>query len=193
MEEHAGAALPIYSIIGGKLTTCRSLAESSAATILGRLGLPVQATSRERPLPGGEADEKRDRRIQYFRRFEVPHETIDRLWSLFGSRMAEICDQAADLDEGDWRIPLPGTWLPRGVARWVVQNEWVTRLDDLVERRLMLLYEPKLGEACLRELAALLVEAGKLPAAEVNDEVNRTIARLAEHFDKHVLARSSAS
>ncbi len=38
LEEHPGADVPFYSVIGGKLTTCRSLAESAAATILKRLG-----------------------------------------------------------------------------------------------------------------------------------------------------------
>ena len=193
MEEHAGAALPIYSIVGGKLTTCRSLAESSAATILRRLGLPVRATSRERPLPGGEADANGARREQIARRFDLPRDTIERLWSLCGSRVAAICDEAAGSDDADWRTPLSGTWLPRGFARWVIEHEWVARLDDLVERRLMLLYEPQLGESCLRELAALLVAVGKLSADAVDDEVNRIIARLAEHFDKRVLAQSSAT
>jgi len=193
MEEHAGAALPIYSIIGGKLTTCRSLAESSAATILARLGLPVRATSRERPLPGGDVDAEHKRRAELAQKFELPLETIERLWSLCGSRVEAICDEAAKCDNADWRTPLSGTWLPRGFARWVIEHEWVSRLDDLVERRLMLLYEPQLGEACLRELAVLLVAAGKLSAEAIDDEVNRTIARLAEHFDKRVLATSSAT
>ena len=193
MEEHAGAALPIYSIIGGKLTTCRSLAESSAATILGKLGLPVRSTSRERPLPGGEADLDHKQRVALAKSLQLPLETVERLWSLCGSRVAAIFEAVAESDDADWRTPLSGTWLPQGFARWVIEHEWVTRLDDLVERRLMLLYEPQLAEACLRELAGLLVAAGKLSADAIDDEVNRTIARLAEHFDKRVLAQSSAT
>ena len=47
--------LPLYSIVGGKLTTCRSLAEETAATLLADLGRPRVADSRERTIPGGEA------------------------------------------------------------------------------------------------------------------------------------------
>ncbi len=54
LEAHDHAELPLYSIIGGKLTTCRSLAEESAQVIRQRLGLPVGANSRERAVPGGE-------------------------------------------------------------------------------------------------------------------------------------------
>ena len=39
LEEHTSAPLPFYSIVGGKLTTCRSLAESARAeTIVAQLG-----------------------------------------------------------------------------------------------------------------------------------------------------------
>ena len=55
MEEHVGGSVPMYSIVGGKLTTCRSLAEESAATILQRLGRSPSANSRQRPIPGGES------------------------------------------------------------------------------------------------------------------------------------------
>lgn len=190
MEEHHGAALPIYSIVGGKLTTCRSLAESSAATILARLGLPVRATSRERPLPGGEPDDAGARRDEIARRFGVPLDTVTRLWELCGSRVEAVFDELSPYGDDDWRAPLSGTWLPRGFASWVIEHEWVSRLDDLVERRLMLLYEPQLNEACLRELAAQLVASGKLAADRLDDEVQRTIARLAEHFDKRVCAQT---
>src|SRR6185312_3514965 len=35
------AALPLVSLVGGKLTTCRSLAEESAAAVLTRLGRSI--------------------------------------------------------------------------------------------------------------------------------------------------------
>jgi hypothetical protein len=39
---------------------------------------------------------------------------------------------------------LHGTQIPLGAVREAICNEWVTTLDDLVERRLMLLYHPNL-------------------------------------------------
>lgn len=50
------APVPLLSLVGGKLTTCRSLAEEAAASILGRLGREVKATSRERPIPETQVD-----------------------------------------------------------------------------------------------------------------------------------------
>ncbi len=53
LEPNDQCPIPMYSVIGGKLTTCRSLAEESAGIILARLGLEQKVNSRERPLPGG--------------------------------------------------------------------------------------------------------------------------------------------
>jgi glycerol-3-phosphate dehydrogenase len=43
--------VPLVSLVGGKLTTCRSLAEETAAAVLAKLGRNVEATSRDRPIP----------------------------------------------------------------------------------------------------------------------------------------------
>src|SRR5437773_3598419 len=51
------APLPLVSLVGGKLTTCRSLAEETAAAILKRIGRKVVATSRERAIPRAAIDE----------------------------------------------------------------------------------------------------------------------------------------
>ena len=52
LVRHPDAPLPAWSIVGGKLTTCRSLAEQGAAEVLGCLGIPIGGGSRDRPLPG---------------------------------------------------------------------------------------------------------------------------------------------
>lgn len=51
LEPNSGSPVPMYSVIGGKLTTCRSLAEQTVGVLLKRLDLPAVATSRERPIP----------------------------------------------------------------------------------------------------------------------------------------------
>lgn len=129
LEEHEGTSVPLFSVVGGKLTTCRSLAEESVAAILGRLGLPIQVTSRERPLPGTDAVEQ------------------------------------LSVDD-------------------VIANEWVTTLDDLVERRLMLLYEKELSVYRLHSLSAALVAAGKLSPDGVEATVSATIMRLTSRYGR---------
>jgi glycerol-3-phosphate dehydrogenase len=136
MQEHTDAPLPMYSIIGGKLTTCRSLAESAADTILGRLNLHRIVSTRDRPI-----------------------------------------DDALDTSTFE---------LPGDVVRRVIRDEWVKQLDDLVERRLMSLYDPSLSRSRLRELAELMVAEGKLSAAEVPAAVERVVERLRRHFGRNI-------
>src|SRR5205823_3981042 len=50
MEPNPNCEVPLYSIIGGKLTTCRSLAEAAVDEILTRLGLKRVGHSSERPI-----------------------------------------------------------------------------------------------------------------------------------------------
>ncbi len=51
IDENARGPLPILTLIGGKLTTCRALGEEVADRVLSRLRLPRVASSRERPIP----------------------------------------------------------------------------------------------------------------------------------------------
>ncbi len=136
MQEHTDAPLPTYSIIGGKLTTCRSLAESATDTILNRLGLPRLVSTRDRPI-----DDHLD-----FGNFEFSSDVIRR----------------------------------------VIRDEWVQQLDDLVERRLMTLYDPTLSRSRLRELAELMVAEGKLSASEISAAVDRVVERLKRHFGRNI-------
>lgn len=187
MEEHTGAAVPTFSIVGGKLTTCRSLAESSAKTIRTRLGLPADAaTSRGRPVPGArdypsstEALERRWRELADAHG-ATPGQ-IRALWLLRGSDTEALLPSLAA--EG-W-TNLDGTELPVAFARWVVRHEWVRSLGDLVERRLMLLYHP-LTAACLRQLAEVLAEAELIVPEQIDAEIQVTIQRLHRHFSKRL-------
>jgi glycerol-3-phosphate dehydrogenase len=191
LETNEDCAVPLYSVIGGKLTTCRSLAEESAGTILARLGLEQKDNSRDRFLPGGESYPSRSSDLaaewgQIAARFTLDRQAVEAIWSLVGTRTESILSETENQPGGFDAIPLQGTSLPRSFVRWIIANEWAITLEDLIERRLMLLYHPNLTRSCLEELARLLVEAGRLPAARIDAEVDRTIRRLEMHFGKRI-------
>ncbi|HEV3005401.1 MAG TPA: FAD-dependent oxidoreductase, partial [Pirellulales bacterium] len=191
LEEHESGEVPIYSVIGGKLTTCRSLAEQAAGTLRARLGLPSVLVSRDRPLPGGDGYPADPAALEADRRrLAAAHglsaEAVRAVWTLRGTRTASILTECA----GPAANSLTGTDLPISFVRWVIHHEWVRSLNDLVERRLMLLYDRRLSLACLRHLAALLVDAGLLPGSEVEAEVERTIERLRSRFGKRLTPTS---
>ena len=134
------APVPLVSLVGGKLTTCRSLAEETAAAVLGRIGRKAEANSRERAIPVSEVD----------------------------------------MELG--ALGTPQRMFPTDLVKTVIEKEWVTTLEDLVERRLVLHFSQHLSRQPLIELAEALVTTGKLAANDVNSAVARCEQRLSSHF-----------
>ena len=91
---------------------------------------------------------------------------MNAIWELCGTLTGEIL-QAQSSDADPRRLgSVVDSSLPRTFVRWVIVHERVERLEDLVERRLMLLYSPQLSRRTLDELADLLVESGRLSAEQ---------------------------
>jgi hypothetical protein len=63
----------------------------------------------------------------------------------------------------------------------------VATLDDLIERRLMLIFAPVLTRATLQSLAECFVATGRLEAGDVESVVERTRVRLKEHYGRNVI------
>jgi glycerol-3-phosphate dehydrogenase len=187
LERHLGGTMPVYSIIGGKLTTCRSLAEDATGQLLKDLGRQPKTNSRQRVVPGGEAypgdlDTLGQLQTTLAERYALPVSSVAATWSLLGTRTEPVLQES----QAGQSVLLPGCDLPRSLAKWVIRNQWAHRLDDLIERRLMLLYDPRLTKACLEDLATMLVEAGHLSVSKTPAAVAATIQRLETHFGKHV-------
>jgi glycerol-3-phosphate dehydrogenase len=184
--ERVESDVPTYCVIGGKLTTCRSLAEETVSIVLGELNQPVSTTSAERMIPGAEgypadADLLQQEQARLAYHFGVSQETIEDVWRLLGTRTESVlASLLPDLQ------PLPDVNLPARLADWMIEHESARTLDDLVERRLMLLYDQRLSRRTLEALADALVRSGKLESNQRSSAVSRTTKRLAEHFGKRL-------
>jgi glycerol-3-phosphate dehydrogenase len=185
-EEHG---VSVYTLIGGKLTTCRAFAEEVADCLLAEMGLDRCQSTRDHTFSGGQdypptAEALRQTWEQIARRLNLDVAQVQAVWTLCGNRIEQIADEQGGLGGAI----LVGTSIPVELARWMIKNEWVARLDDLVERRLMLIYESDLSLETLQQLADCLVEAGRLAPEEVEATIEKTRLRLLEHYGKHVLA-----
>jgi len=179
------APLPCWSVVGGKLTTCRSLAEQVAAAVLPAVGCAVRGTSRARPLPGCCAGPSREAAVAAAVAGAVSaglpaaaaERAGERLVAIYGARAAEVwrrCDGPADA------APLDGTDLPAAAVRHCVEEEWAGGVDDVVCRRLMLSFAEGLSRGTIRDVAAALVRAGRLRgdrAAAAADACAESLAR----------------
>jgi glycerol-3-phosphate dehydrogenase len=195
-----GAPVPTWSIIGGKLTTCRSLAAQAAKEVLSALAIPVTASSRCRPLPGapeapsGEASGGRDA-VALLVGEGVPEARATRLvaetFALFGARACGALGLNPDgkpTPEGGDRTGavLVGTPLPVTAVGFCIDQEWARTLEDLIERRLMLVYSPDLSRATLSAVAGEMVRLGAMPAGRVDAEVDSLARLLAERYGKRL-------
>jgi hypothetical protein len=74
----------------------------------------------------------------------------------------------------------------RSAAARSCEDEWVTRLEDLVERRLMLHFAPRITRRMLGDLASVLIQSNKLDLADAQPAIDRCITRLQSHFGIHI-------
>ncbi len=183
--EHAAASLPVISIVGGKLTTMRSLAEQATADVLQHLGRQVTGHTRERPFPGAEHYPRNPRDLAAEQRsiarrtgFSLPSVTC--CWTLYGTDCEPILAAATT------RQMIADTDLPVEVVRWMINREQAANLADLVERRAMLLYQERLTRGCLEHLARVLVDAGRLQTHAMNAAVDAECARLLARYGRVV-------
>ncbi len=127
----------VISVVGGKLTTHRSLAQDAVELIfatLGRRATPCRTA--EEPLPGGRAGDW-PRFADGFRTgCGLPPHVTDHLLDIYGVRAADVLDYAAD----DARLlaPLPGTNAIAAEIPFAIHNELATTLSDVFLRRTMI-------------------------------------------------------
>ena len=184
--------VPLFSVIGGKLTTCRALAELTVHTVLERFGEFPKNHSRDRIIPGGDGYPSTQHAVstniaQISDLFQLANPLVQRLWELYGTRTESVLQQCMnDSSYGSGHIDVAGHLLPVPLVRWVIRHEWVKSLPDLLERRLMLHYESELFEDCLHCLAKLLHEEGVISAKHKGTVVDHCVQVLSERYGRTV-------
>src|SRR5690606_4619462 len=99
--EHKQTQVPIFSVVGGKLPTMRSLAEQGAADVFQHWGRRPRLTSGDRPFPGSNdypASEEalRERQQQIATRSGFSADSVAEAWKLCGTDCEAILTAAAD-------------------------------------------------------------------------------------------------
>lgn len=190
IAEHNLHGVPILTLVGGKLTTFRSVAEQLTDHVLTRLKRPRTGSTVQRVLLGGEGF-PRDSAAwpalwqQWAVEFQATCAEVAVLWPLFGMRTREILAHVSS----DRQL-IADSVLSRSTVCWVIENEWVTGLDDLIERRLMLIFAPQLSLATVQDLAECLVKTGRLSRERLQAAVEATAERLRRHYGRTIPANS---
>ncbi|MBT8442843.1 MAG: glycerol-3-phosphate dehydrogenase/oxidase [Gammaproteobacteria bacterium] len=151
--KNEAVASGLVSIIGGKLTTYRHLAEQAVDLVEKMLRRRrSQCRTHDTPLPGGRGlDEARE---ALTRLGLLSDSGIERVISIYGGRarqLAELCEQETRLAHC---IDDDRTILGAEVA-FAIRDEMALTLSDIVHRRLMIGFDADQGEAHYEAIARL--------------------------------------
>ncbi len=139
----------LHTIVGGKLTTHRSLAER---VVRGIFGFRAPSPTRWQPLAGGDG----------------PREVTDPLWWRHGGRVRLV--RALLREDPRWREPLcPHRPFLAGELVHALRHDGAVRFADAMLRRLVHSVGPCLQRTCLRRAHELFVRARVVPVDDDRD------------------------
>ena len=179
LEPEGDRPFAIVSLVGGKWTTFRGFAEEVTDAVLGRLGRNRKASTRSMPIGGGK-DFPTDpaARTQWLAKARsetnVEETRLDQLLSRYGTRAALVAAHGGGSGEG-----LPdSSGYGKAEIDFIVRNEFVEHLSDIVMRRSALAITGSLTGADLREIAAIAGHALGWNAQRIADEIATATAQL---------------
>jgi glycerol-3-phosphate dehydrogenase len=162
------AARGLYSIVGGKLTTHRALAEDVLHKVRAELPRPVSRTvTRKRPLPGTLPPAERDELLTDLRA-AVGEPTALRLWRTYGRFAADVAALARQPELAE-RLGQSGVLSAELVHS--LTNEWAVTLEDLLQRRCMAGLDADFGASTASAGCAALVRLGLWDAERADREL----------------------
>lgn len=171
-----GQNYPIYSLVGGKWTSCRAFAEQVTDKALDFLKMPREHSTREMKIGGGKGYERREadrkEKLQSIVAWtNLSFERVDELYQRYGTRAEEFSIYIAK----NGSHPLES--LPsycRGEIEFLAEKEKVVHLDDLILRRTHIAKLGLLSASLLVELADILADILGWSDEERDAEMLRT-------------------
>jgi glycerol-3-phosphate dehydrogenase len=170
--EATGGTRGLISIVGGKLTTYRELAEQSVDLVLAKLGRPaVRSRTAELPLPGGRTDPPWGEFAASFARASgLPRQTVEHLLRVYGARASEVLATASSPELRKVFDPFTGAIAAE--VPWAYQEEGARTLTDVIARRTMTGLGPDAGIGADVAAAKIARDTLDWDAAKVDAEVD---------------------
>jgi len=154
VKSHAPAAHGLWSVIGGKLTTHRQLAEEAVDKVCHALGIEAKCPTRRMPLPGAAGIASGAFATALQRDAPLPPATTARLIRIYGALAEEIV--ALALQRPELAEPIDDAY--GAIAAEVVygfEREGARTLEDLLMRRTMLGLNPGMAAGTDERAAAV--------------------------------------
>ncbi len=153
--------IPVYSLVGGKWTSYRAFAEQTTDKVLDFLGKTRSAHTKQLAIGGGND----------YAQVKTSSEGNSPLFTLYGSRCRAIKAHPSGEDTPLQNYP---DMTHREVA-FLVEEEKVAHLDDLILRRSLMAFLGHLNRALIEELADILGEILTWNESQRQVEIVRTV------------------
>ncbi|WP_142829417.1 glycerol-3-phosphate dehydrogenase/oxidase [Rhizobium rhododendri] len=182
-EPDKARPFPIISLIGGKWTTFRGFAEEVTDTILKRMGASRKTTTRAMPIGGGkDFPTTAAARAEWLKResaetgLDIPR--LDQLLTRYGTKAREIARHRGKWTDRD-RLP-DSTDHSLAEIDYILQNEGVEHLSDIVMRRTTLAITGSLTLNDLQRIAATVAVMRAWDETRVSAEIEAVTRQLAK-------------
>ena len=158
LHDHAGSGLAgLVTVVGGKLTTYRQLAEDAVDDVMRRLGRrDPGCPTRRRRLPGAVGLDAPRLRQELLGRGAQPG-VADRLLRFYGSAAREVWS-LAETDPALARVVHAASGLLAAELVHAVTREHAVTLTDVLARRVLVAFEPGHGLEVVGDLVAVVGE-----------------------------------
>jgi glycerol-3-phosphate dehydrogenase len=153
MDGAFSGAENLISVLGGKITGYRAIAEEVTDAACAKLHVNAPCLTASNPLPGARGNMKPSGDSS----FGLKNETVAHLFNLYGSRASEVINLAESRD--DLRQPL-SPHAPDIAAQVVfaARTEKCARLVDFLWRRSLLAFSQDQGQSAWASAASLLAQ-----------------------------------
>ena len=168
--DHSPEVKGLISIVGGKLTTFRNLAEQSVDLVYKKLGKPSPSCSTHNlPLPGADRNFEAFRR-QFLAQSGLPDDIARHLVDVYGIRAEEVLDLADRTPELKNRLSPTDPTIGAEVV-FAFEKEMAETINDVFLRRSMTAYNSQVGFDALAPAAELAGRHLGWNAAKVQSEI----------------------
>lgn len=177
LVDHSPERNGLYSVVGGKLTTHRSLAEEVVDRVARELDNHAPCRTRDLPFPYSPGTGLEALREELVETYGFTGAAAARLTSIYGTRSREIAALAAN-DPALARPLADGATAIGAEFVWSIENEMALGLSDAIIRRAMAAWNADLGRTATEG-------AARIGQSHLGWSKDRAADELAE-FDSYV-------
>jgi glycerol-3-phosphate dehydrogenase len=154
LHDHRPELDGLLSVVGGKLTTFRTLAEHVVDAVSTRLSRKVASRTRGLNLPGRPPGGPEEFGRAFERESELPAVEARRLARLYGARAPRVAALITSRETLSQTVA-PSIGLRAGEVVFTIREEEAVSLADVLARRTMIGLEPDLGLGAVDAVAAV--------------------------------------